>query len=60
MAQIDQNTGKDCSIILVGTKLDDTAERVVARNEAEALAKRIGINYIETSAKTNHNVKESF
>ncbi|XP_072249981.1 ras-related protein Rab-42b [Leuresthes tenuis] len=48
--------------ILVGQKSDrDTyGERVVSREEAEKLAGQLGMPYVEASAKTGHNVKESF
>jgi len=48
--------------ILVGQKRDrDTyGERVVSREEAEKLAGQLGMPYVEASAKTGHNVKESF
>lgn len=60
IAQIDDNATKDCSRLLVGTKLDATQERVVSRTEAEALAVRMGVSYIETSAKNDEFVDETF
>ena len=47
-------------MILVGSKQDLENERKVSYNEAKALADSWGISYIETSAKTNYNCKESF
>ncbi|XP_060906183.1 ras-related protein Rab-42b [Labrus mixtus] len=48
--------------ILVGQKSDIDAEggRVVSREEAEKLAKQLGVPYAEVSAKTGQNVKEAF
>lgn len=46
--------------MLVGTKVDCEEERVVSFAEAEVLAKKIGIPYIETSAKENKGVSEAF
>ncbi|XP_008320909.1 ras-related protein Rab-42b [Cynoglossus semilaevis] len=48
--------------LLVGQKSDREAygERVVSQEEAEKLAKQLGIPYLEASAKTGHNVKTVF
>ncbi|XP_028280929.1 ras-related protein Rab-42b [Parambassis ranga] len=48
--------------ILVGQKSDQEThgERVVSREEAQKLAGQLGMPYVEASAKTGHNVKESF
>jgi small GTP-binding protein len=59
-SQIDENASKDCSRVLVGTKMDAVEERVIGRAEAEALALRMGVTYIETSAKNNEFVAETF
>lgn len=45
---------------LVGNKNDLIDERVVSRKEAEALAKKLGMEYIETSAKTGENIENNF
>lgn len=52
----------EANIILVGNKCDDddASPRVVSKERAEALAKELGIPYIETSAKTGHNVENCF
>lgn len=39
---------------------DGQAKRAVSRDEAEKLAAVMGIPYVEASAKTGHNVKETF
>ena len=49
-----------CPLLLVGNKQDLDSERQIEYNEAKALADSWGIEYIETSAKTNFNCKEAF
>ena len=49
-----------CPIILVGNKSDLENERKVDSKDAKALADSWKCEYIETSAKTNHNCKEAF
>ena len=46
-------------IMLVGNKSDET-QREVPVHEAGEVAKRWNCAFLETSAKTNHNVKELF
>ena len=52
--------GVKCPILLVGNKQDLENERKVPHADAKQLADSWGIEYIETSAKTNHNCKEAF
>ena len=52
--------GVKCPILLVGNKHDLAEERQVTQDEANQLAQQWGIEYIETSAKTNFNCKEAF
>ena len=52
--------GEHCPIMLVGNKQDLDNERQVEFAEAKALADSWGVEYIETSAKTNFNCKEAF
>ena len=40
--------------------VDDPSERVISREEAEKLASRMGMPYVEASAKTGNNVREAF
>ncbi|MHA2186591.1 MAG: Rab family GTPase [Promethearchaeota archaeon] len=46
--------------ILIGNKKDLLDERMVARDEAEELARSNNLTYVETSALTGNNVEESF
>lgn len=48
-------------IMLVGNKCDESAElREVSVSEGQGQAATWGISFMETSAKTNHNVKQLF
>ena len=47
-------------VMLVGNKCDESETREVTTAEGEAEATRWGCHFMETSAKTNHNVKELF
>ena len=51
--------GVKCPILLVGNKQDLENERQVTYAEAKAQADSWGIEYMETSAKTNFNCKEA-
>jgi GTPase KRas protein len=46
--------------ILVGNQCDKTNEREVAKEEGVALARSFGCSFMETSAKTSHNVELLF
>lgn len=48
--------------VLVGQKSDQEqqGERVVSQEEAEKLAGQLGVPYVEASAKTGQNVRQSF
>ncbi|CAH1155999.1 unnamed protein product [Phaedon cochleariae] len=48
-------------IMLTGNKCDESAElREVSTSEGQAQAAEWGVGFMETSAKTNHNVKQLF
>ncbi|KAL3268281.1 hypothetical protein HHI36_007402 [Cryptolaemus montrouzieri] len=48
-------------IMVVGNKCDESAElREVSSSEGQAQAQEWGVSFMETSAKTNHNVKQLF
>jgi len=46
--------------VLIGNKCDLSQDRLVSRQQAELLAARFNMNYIETSAKTNTSVELAF
>ena len=46
--------------ILCGNKVDLETERTVTQKDGEKAAEKLGIPFIETSAKTGHNVVETF
>ncbi|KAL0277119.1 UNVERIFIED_CONTAM: hypothetical protein PYX00_004508 [Menopon gallinae] len=47
-------------VMLVGNKCDETENREVDTSVGETQAQAWGSSFMETSAKTNHNVKELF
>ena len=60
LSQLRAYADKDVQILLVGNKSDMVEERTVKKEEAEELAEKEGLVYIETSAKTAERVVESF
>ena len=46
--------------LLIGNKADLAGQRTVRMEEAKNLSDRLGIDYVETSAKNNTNVKIAF
>ncbi|KAK2496420.1 hypothetical protein MC885_002088 [Smutsia gigantea] len=46
--------------ILIGNKADEEQKRQVGREQGQQLAKEYGMDFYETSACTNLNIKESF
>ncbi|CAF4370241.1 unnamed protein product, partial [Rotaria sp. Silwood2] len=52
--------GTNIPAILVGNKIDLAERRKVTLEEAEQKARSWSIRYIETSAKTKHNVDKVF
>ena len=44
----------------MGNKCDEEENRQVSREEGENFAKKNGLHFIETSAKTAENVDEAF
>ena len=57
--EILQNEG-DIPFVIVGNKNDLTRQRKVQRDEAQAAAVNLGVEYFETSATTGDMVKEAF
>ncbi|CAO1614809.1 unnamed protein product [Sympodiomycopsis kandeliae] len=59
-SNIEQHASEGVSKLLVGNKSDWTEKRVVSTEEAQELAKELGIPYVETSAKNNDQVDDAF
>lgn len=60
VTEIDRNCDNDVQRILVGNKSDDTERRQIPYSEGKLFAERMGIPFIEASAKENLNVEEIF
>ena len=60
MQEIEKFANDNVCKILVGNKIDLVEKRVVSKEEGEELANHYGIHYLETSAKNNICVEESF
>ena len=60
MHEIDRFANENVCKVLVGNKCDLVDKRKISREEGEELAKSYNIPYIETSAKSNLCVDDSF
>lgn len=58
--EIGQYGDETVDSIVIGNKSDLVEKRVISRERAEALSKKMGMKYVETSAKTAENVTEAF
>ena len=58
LQMVSSHSRYDISMVLVGNKTDQT--RKVTQQKAEKFAREIGMPYIETSAKTGHNIDRLF
>ncbi len=58
VSSIKKSVKRGIPMILIGNKID--LDRKVEREEAERLAKKLGCEYIETSAKTGANIERVF
>eukprot|EP00992_Anisonema_acinus_P004928 TRINITY_DN16733_c0_g1_i1.p1 TRINITY_DN16733_c0_g1~~TRINITY_DN16733_c0_g1_i1.p1 ORF type:complete len:205 (-),score=42.26 TRINITY_DN16733_c0_g1_i1:57-671(-) len=55
-----QNSNTNMTIMLIGNKSDLDAKRQVSVEEGQSFAAEHGLIFLETSAKTAHNVDEAF
>jgi len=55
-----QHANPQMTIMLIGNKSDLSHRRQVTPEEGEAFAKEHGLVFLETSARTAHNVEEAF
>lgn len=61
LAEINSNAkDDDCLKLLIGNKSDKSAEREVSVEEGKALAKELGMPFLETSARTADRVEAAF
>ena len=60
VTQIKTYSWDNAQVILVGNKCDMAADRVVAYERGKQLADHLGLEFFETSAKENVNVKQVF
>ena len=58
--QIKTYSWDNAQVIMVGNKCDMEDERVVSYDRGKQLADQLGLEFFETSAKENVNVKVSF
>ena len=60
MKQIDEYASADVVKMIVGNKCDLEESRVVSRERAQLVADDMGAMYSEVSAKTGHNMDQTF
>ncbi|XP_043930075.1 ras-related protein Rab-15 [Protopterus annectens] len=59
-SDVDEYAPDGVQKILVGNKADEEQKRQVGKDQGLKLAKEYGMDFYETSACTNYNIKESF
>jgi Ras-related protein Rab-2A len=60
LEEVRESGNPDMTIMIVGNKSDLDERRQVSYEEGERFAKENDLIFIETSAKTSHNVDEAF
>jgi GTPase SAR1 family protein len=60
LEEVRESGNPDMTIMIVGNKCDLDERRQVSYEEGERFAKENDLIFIETSAKTSHNVDEAF
>jgi len=56
LQEADRFASEDAQKLIVGTKYDLESEKMVTTDDAQQFCAQKGITYIETSAKTGHNI----
>ncbi|KAI1895476.1 hypothetical protein AGOR_G00106660 [Albula goreensis] len=59
-SDVDEYAPNKVQKILIGNKSDEEQKRQVPKMQGDKLAKTYGMDFFETSACTNYNIKESF
>jgi Ras-related protein Rab-8A len=57
---VEQHASEGVCKILVGNKCDIEERRVISPEQGKALAAQLGMQFMETSAKSGHNVEHLF
>ena len=60
VGQIRENASEKAIIYIVGNKVDDTAHRVVSKEQGEETAKEFNLKFYEASAKEDINIAPTF
>ncbi|XP_048448887.1 ras-related protein Rab-15 [Rhincodon typus] len=59
-SDVDEYAPEGVQKILIANKADEEQKRQVSAEQGQKLAKEYGMDFFETSACTNYNIKESF
>jgi len=60
LSEVDRYANENTSKLLIGNKADLVDEKQVAEETAQRFAEKLGISFLETSAKTATNVDAAF
>eukprot|EP00095_Tigriopus_kingsejongensis_P009942 snap_masked-scaffold981_size73921-processed-gene-0.3 protein:Tk09942 transcript:snap_masked-scaffold981_size73921-processed-gene-0.3-mRNA-1 annotation:"ras-related protein rab-10" len=60
LRNIQEHANEDVEKMILGNKCDMDERRVIAKERGETIARENGIQFLETSAKTNVNIEKAF